>query len=264
MYLAGYGTFPTDSLTMSSTLQHNDQSNTVKKSSSVEHCYVQDHRPTAATSVDHINIGPTMQHRIERPLSTYTSLGSPIHRPNTGLFIAPRKMSVGNGTPSSPLLSSVTGRSRSNSLVGGVPSLLLPSQQFMYDDVARVHPIVDGNMLSSETIQVTQNVATTSHNESNAYKKLTAETKTQLELEKGDESMSCEELRLELKRERARVAKIQADLELTQSKYNKLLSYCQQLEDHGTRDPSDSNRTEQVLLMRKKRKLDLVECSKSH
>ncbi len=253
-----------DSHTTSSKLEHNEQSNTVKNSSSVDHWYVQDHHPTAATSVDQNNIGTTMQHRIERPLSTYTSLGSPLHRPNTGLFIAPRKMSIGNGAPSSPLLSTVTGRSRSNSQVGGVPSFLLPLQQFIYDDVAYVHPIVDGYMWRSETNPVAQNGATIFHNVSNEHKKLASEAKLELESEKGEESMSCDELRLVLKLERARAAKIQADLEIAQLKYNNLLSHCQQLDNHARGDPSDPDRIQQVLLTRRKRKLDVVECSKNH
>lgn len=247
---------------MSSKLERNEISNTIQISSSLEHCNDQDHHPKAAAFIDQRTHSPIMNQRTKRPLSTYTSLGSPIHR-TTGLFAAPRKLSIGYETPSSPLLSKMQGRSRSNSqstVVTGIPSLFLPLQQSSFDDFVHVQPSVDATMRTSEeaTYGVLDN-----HNKVIEATHV-SEKKRATELENEERNMTSDELRQVLKRERVRTAKIQADLQVALLRYNDLMSNHKHHYNQPSGELSDADRMQQKSLTRRKRKFEIVECSKKN
>ena len=256
MFLLNVSASPFESSAMPFKLELNEISNPIQNSSSVGDCNDQYLHPKVATLEGQNATGssPIMHPRIQRPLSTYTCLGSPIHR-TTGIFAAPRKMSLGNdNASSSPTLQS---RSRSNSqstVVPGLPSLFLPLPQSLHDDLVYVPPTVDGNVRRSVKAlnELSDNlnivIETT----------LAAEQKRALELEQEEASMTSDQLRQVLKRERDRAAKIQADRQVALLRYNDLLSHNhQQHYNRPTGELSDSDqRIQQGLLTRRKRKLE--------
>jgi hypothetical protein len=90
-----------------------------------------------------------------------------------------------------------------------------------------------------------------------------SEKKRAIELENEETNMTSDELRQALKRERARAAKIQADLQVALLRCNDLSSYYHQHYNRPLGELSDADRIQQGLLTRRKRKFEVVECSKT-
>ena len=262
---------------MSANVEHKEKDNSLLNSSSVEPLHEQNHHPSLTKSIDQHTIGPSMHQRVQRPLSTYTSLGSPIHRATTVLLNAPRKMSIGNDSPSTPMVNTMQHRPRSNShsaVMNRIPTFLLPLQQSIYDDVSYMPPIVEGMMMDSEQNLVTPQTYTTmlsstdlSNDQKEAIEAVYAsEKKRAVDLEKEETNMTADELRQVLKQERARTAKLQADVHQAILKYNNLLSSSHH-QQHSHRlivgeSLDDTEQESQGLLTRKqKRKLETVENS---
>lgn len=260
-------------LTMSSKPPVNEKANSILNSSTPENRDVLNHHTTSTKLVDQNTIGPSMQQRFQRPLSTYTSLGSPIHRSTTCILNAPRKMSIGSDAPSTPLSNTLTGRPRSNShstVMSKIPALILPLQQVIYDDVSYVPPIVEGTTMKSERNLVTPKTysAMTSKELSDCYQEAievvhASERKRTMDLEKEEQNMTADELRQVLKRERARTMKMQVDLQMAILRCNDLLSshrhHHQQQQNNNKRPVSNVSETDRIqmgLLTRRQKMKD--------
>jgi hypothetical protein len=147
---------------------------------------------------------------IQRPLATYTCLGSPIHP-----VCRVRKMSIGNNPSLSPTLRS-RARSNSHSITnGGATSFILPLPAAMSNELVNTHSpfhttssIYEGNFTTLNEESSTD----LSEDRRNAIEAAYASEKTrQVELEKAEMTMTADELRHVLKRERTRTAMIQSD-----------------------------------------------------
>jgi hypothetical protein len=134
--------------------------------------------------------------RKQRPLSTYTSLGSPIHRPGSSRLRSASLGNVGTTYQSRSVPNSPNYYGIGNPQASGMGGLLVP------------HPPFNNGMAISTTTAPPE-----LSEQRKAMEAASAAERTRAKALEDDElNMTADELRAVLKKERLRTGKIQADL----------------------------------------------------